>query len=93
MGQVRLYGTLRPRAGEEDPLEVPWSSGDTVGGVILELVHRKPELKEAILDEEGQLLPYVSVFLNGRDIRHVDGLDTRVDGDSELFIFPPVAGG
>jgi len=93
MGLVRLYATLRPRAGGEGVLEVPWSAGDTIADVIRELQRRKPGLQGHILDEEGQLLPHVNVFLNGRDIRYLNGLETRVDGEAELFIFPPVAGG
>ncbi len=93
MGLVRLYATLRPRAGGEGVVEVPWSPGDTIADVIRELLRHKPGLRGHILDEEGRLLPHVNVFLNGRDIRHLKGLETRVDGEAELFIFPPVAGG
>ena len=93
MGLVRLYATLRPRVGGQGVLDVPWSPGDTVADVIRELVRRKPALQGHILNDEGHLLPHVNVFLNGRDIRHLKGLETRVDGDAELFIFPPVAGG
>ena len=93
MGLVRLYATLRPRAGGERVVEVPWSPGDSIADVIRDLLRRKPGLQGHILDEEGQLLPHVNVFLNGRDIRHLNGLETRVDGEAELFIFPPVGGG
>ena len=93
MGLVRLYATLRPRAGGEGAVEVPWSPGDSIADVIRELLRRKPGLQDHILDEEGHLLPHVNVFLNGRDIRHLNGLESRVDRDTELFIFPPVAGG
>src|SRR3989304_7783996 len=93
MGLVRLYATLRPRAAGEDAVDVPWSPGDTIADVIRELLRRKPGLQGHILDDEGHLLPHVNVFLNGRDIRHLSGLETRVDGDAELFIFPPLAGG
>lgn len=93
MGLVRLYATLRPRAGGEGVVDVPWSPGDTIADVIRGLMRLRPGLQGHILDEEGHLLPHVNVFLNGRDIRHLKGLDTRVDSDAELFIFPPVAGG
>lgn len=93
MGLVRLYGMLRPRAGGGGAVEVPWSPGDSIADVIRELLRGKPGLQGHILDEEGQLLPHVNVFLNGRDIRYLNGLETRVDGEAELFIFPPVAGG
>ncbi|SVD26471.1 uncharacterized protein METZ01_LOCUS379325, partial [marine metagenome] len=37
--------------------------------------------------------PYVAVMVNGRDIRHTGGLETPLEPDAELDIFPPVAGG
>lgn len=93
MGLVRLYATLGPRAGDERAVEVSWSPGDTVSDVVNELLRRKPGLQGYILDQEGRLLPYVNVYLDGHDIRFLDGLDTAVDGHTELSIFPPVAGG
>ncbi len=74
-------------------MDVPWSPGDTIADVIRELLRRRPGLQGHILDDEGHLLPHVYVFLNGRDIRHLNGLETRVDREAELSIFPPVAGG
>ena len=93
MGQVRLYATLRARADEERAVEIVWSSGDTIGDVIQELLRRKPGLEGHVIGEDGGLVKYVSVFLNGRDIRHLDGLETAVNGAAEIAIFPPVAGG
>lgn len=93
MGLVRLYATLRPRAGDERTVEIPWSAEDTVGDVIRDLLRRKPGLEGHVIDEDGHLVKYVSVFLDGRDIRHLDGLDTTVSGEAEISIFPPVAGG
>ncbi len=93
MGLVRLYATLRPRAGGEGTVEVPWSPAATIAQVLQELLRRQPGLAGYILDEEGLLLPYVNVFLDGRDIRYLSGLETPVDGETEISIFPPVAGG
>lgn len=93
MGLVWLYATLRPRAGDGGAVEVPWSPGDTVADVVRELIRRRPGLDGYILDNEGDLLPYVNLFLDGRDVRYLDGLQTVVDGETEISIFPPVAGG
>ena len=93
MGQVQLYATLRPRADDERRIEIAWGPHARVGDVIRELIARKPGLRGYILDDAGAVVPYVSVFLDGRDIRYLDGLDTVLDGHTELAIFPPVAGG
>ncbi len=93
MGIVRLYATLRQRAGGDGAVDVAWSPGDTISDVLCELLRRKPDLDGWILGAEGNVIPHVSVFLNGRDIRHLEGLESRVESDSEISVFPPVAGG
>jgi sulfur-carrier protein len=93
VGVVLLYATLRQRAGGDGTVDVAWSPGDTIADVLAELLRRKRGLDGLILDAEGNVIPHVSVFLNGRDIRHLDGLESRLENDSEISIFPPVAGG
>ncbi len=93
MGIVRLYATLRQHAGGDGAVDVAWSPGDTIADVLSELLRQKPDLDGLVLDAEGNVIPHVGVFLNGRDIRHLDGLESRVEGDSEISVFPPVAGG
>lgn len=61
--------------------------------VLRKLLEAHPGLRGYILDEDEGVLPYVSIFLDGRDVRYVGGLGTLLDGGTELAIFPPVAGG
>lgn len=93
MGLVRLYATLRDRVGGDRVVEVPWNRGDTVGAVLRALVTLRPGLDGYILDERGRVQRFVNIFVDGRDIRYLEGLDTRLTGDEELSVFPPVAGG
>ena len=93
MGTVKLYATLRQRAGGRRDIDIPWSPGDSVIDVLRELVRLEPGLSGHILSESESVLPYVGIFLNGRDIRYLGGLETALDGETEIAIFPPVAGG
>ena len=93
MGVIRLYATLRARADGERAVEIGWRAGTTVGDIVRELIARKPGLEGYILDPRGCVVPYVSVFVEGRDIRHLAGLDTVLSAADEIAIFPPVAGG
>ncbi len=87
---VRLYATLRAISGER---RVAVSDAcTTVRCVVDDLVRRWPELDERLYDGDV-LRPYVAVMVDGRDIRHLDGLATEITPGSELDIFPPVAGG
>lgn len=89
--EVRLYATLRQIAGSRSVVLDP--SGDTVRDALDDLIGLHPGLSERILDTNGGTRQYVAIMVNGRDIRHLNGLDTLVSNDSELDIFPPVAGG
>ncbi len=93
MGTVKLYATLRQRAGGQRDIEIPWQPGDSVTEVLRKLVQQQPGLSSYILDADEAMLPYVSIFLDGRDVRYIGGLGTLVDGGTEIAIFPPVAGG
>ena len=90
---IRLYATLRARVGGERDVEIGWRAGTNVGDAIRELIARKPELEGHIVDAQGHVVPYVSVFVEGRDIRYLDGLATSLADGDEIAIFPPVAGG
>ncbi len=93
MGTIRLYATLRARAGGLRDVEIDWRSGMQVGDAIRALIARNPNLEGYIVDAQGRVVPYVSVFIEGRDIRYLDGLATVLADRDEIAIFPPVAGG
>lgn len=91
MIEAKLYATLRAIAGSKTvALE---RQPDTVGAALKELVDRFPDLREGLLSEDGAVRPFVAVMVDGRDIRHLDGLETVLPDDATLDIFPPVAGG
>lgn len=90
--QIRLYATLRQIAGTRD-LEIPVEGQQTVGDVLSALVERYPKLSKSIWYPDGSLAGHVAVVLNGRDIRHLDGVDTPLSDDDQLAVFPPVGGG
>ncbi|HJN92053.1 MAG TPA: ubiquitin-like small modifier protein 1 [Dehalococcoidia bacterium] len=98
--EVKVYATLRPIVGGRSVTLEPGDSVPasdcaitTIRDVLHQLIGRFPDLAERLLDDEGAVRPYVAVMVDGRDIRHTGGLDTPVPPDSQLDIFPPVAGG
>jgi sulfur-carrier protein len=60
--------------------------------VIDDLVDRYPPLAAQLL-QDGELAPFVNVYLGGEDVRTRDGLDTRVSDDDHLILLPAMAGG
>lgn len=87
---VRIPTPLRSFTDGADEVDV---SGSTVGQVLLALVERYDGLGARLLDDGGDLRPFVNLFLGSDDIRRLDGLETPVTDGAVLSIIPAVAGG
>lgn len=90
--KVKLFTILKQLAGTGE-LEVALEDGDTVGKVLTRLAADYPALRQHLFDRDGKVEGYINIFVNGRSIRFLDGLDTRLSEDDVLALFPPVAGG
>ncbi|MEW6222025.1 MAG: MoaD family protein [Candidatus Hadarchaeota archaeon] len=68
---------------------------DTVKGLVDALIKKfGPPFGERVLDPKtGGLRRFVNVFVNGKDIRILQGLDTRLEEGAEVRLIPAVAGG
>ena len=90
--EVRLYATLRAAAGRTH-LSLQLDAPISARALIALLVSKAPELHGLILGEDGELREFVNVFVEGRSIRDLEGLDTWVRPRDKVAIFPAVAGG
>lgn len=87
--ECRFFATFREAVGERT-IERTYDEGTRVGDVLHALEAEFPDLA---LFEDGTLREYLSIMKNGRDVVHLEGLDTPLaDGDT-VSVFPPVAGG
>jgi molybdopterin converting factor small subunit len=87
---VKIPPQLRQVTGGEGAAEV---DGATVGEVLGALYAVHGELKDRVADGDGTLRRFVNVYLDGEDIRFLQGLETPVPAGAELQILPAVAGG
>ena len=87
---VKIPTQLRSVTSGEAETDVEEAS--TVGEVLDGLYNRYDGLRERIA-EDGGLRRFVNVYVEGEDIRFLDGLDTVVPDGGELTILPAVAGG
>jgi molybdopterin synthase sulfur carrier subunit len=90
--EIRLYATLRDIAGQRT-VDLRTERAQTVGDALCALVRAYPALRPHIFDEQDQLVGYVAVMLEGRNVRFLDGLTTPLAGAAHLDVFPPVGGG
>ncbi len=91
MKRLKLFATLRDLVGAP-AITVPFEEG-TVRELVQAIHAEHPVLAEKILDGDGQLTGLVHIFVEGRNIEWLQGLDTRIKPGDELFLIPPVAGG
>ncbi|HEY5188862.1 MAG TPA: ubiquitin-like small modifier protein 1 [Solirubrobacteraceae bacterium] len=87
--KVKIPTQLREATGGESSASV---DGATVGEVLDALYARYGELRSRIA-EDGGLRRFVNVYVDGEDIRFMEGLDTQVKDGDEITILPAVAGG
>ena len=90
MSNIRVPTALR---GYTDGHTEVQTEAATVGGALQELATRYPGLATHLFGDEGELRPYVNLFVNDQDVRALDGVHTPLADDDQLMILPSVAGG
>ena len=87
---VRIPTPLRRMTNGLDKVEMEESD---LSQMIDRLESNYPGFKERLIDEEGELRYFVNIYLNGEDVRFLDGLATAAKSGDEISIVPAVAGG
>lgn len=90
---VNFYATLRPLAGGKT-IEVSVNAPTPVREVLQAATQNKSDLAAAMWDASGMLKDHIKVFINGRQSVHLPKeLETLLNADDSLDVFPPVGGG
>ena len=87
---VRIPTPLRKVTNGEDKASV---DAGTMVEVVESLEEQFPGLKARICDDDGELRSFVNVYVNGEDIRFLDGMGSARSSGDEISIVPAVAGG
>ncbi len=87
---VRIPTPLRRMTNGQAKVEI--ESG-TLNQMVDQLELSYPGFKERLVDENGDLRYFVNIYVNGEDVRFLDGLDTSTNSGDEISIVPAVAGG
>ena len=92
MGRVKItfYGALARVTGEKTTeINCP-----TLRDAIDTLTARYGErFKNKIIDEKGKLRRFINIYVNGRDIRFLDHIDTKLKDGDKVSVIPAVGGG
>jgi sulfur-carrier protein len=93
MIRVRFF-TLLQLLLKRKELELDYLPGETIGGLLDRTQDgvETPFLHK-LLDDQGNLKNGTIILLNGKNIHHLQKLDTLVSEEAEIALFPPGGGG
>jgi molybdopterin synthase sulfur carrier subunit len=80
--KIRIPPTLREQTGGEREVV---AEGETVRDLLDDLMSRFPALEEQV--------PFANVYVEGEDVRTLDGFETEVRPGSTVILLPAMAGG
>jgi molybdopterin synthase sulfur carrier subunit len=90
MGRVRIPTPLRNLSGGKDMLD---TEAGNLKACIEDLESQYPGFRERLCDDTGELRRFVNIYVNGEDVRFLEGLSTPLKESDEISIVPAVAGG
>ena len=92
MGKVTitLYGAIAKIAGEKTTK----IEAITLKEAIDALIARYGEsFKGRVYDQNGRLLRFLNIYINGKDIRFLNNLNTELKDNDSVSLIPAVGGG
>ena len=92
--KILLFATYRDLVDAKE-VDIPLESDGTVRSLLQSLITQYPQFQDELFTDESlsQMKPHVHLFVNGRNIIHLKGLETTILGTEEIAMIPPVGGG
>ncbi len=81
---------LRPFVNNQSSIQ---TSESTIGLALKDLSINFPKIKNYIFDDNGDLRKYINIYLNDKDIRDLEGDQTKLSDNDEVSLVPAIAGG
>lgn len=89
--RVHVYATLRDLLGVSG-IDLDIRQPTDARRLLRQVTAAHPALAARLWDEHEQLSGAVLVLVNGRAIRFLDGLATRIGPEDNVALFPPIGG-
>jgi molybdopterin synthase sulfur carrier subunit len=87
--ELRFFANFREAVGQKT-IHREYDEPTTVGEVLAAL---ESEFEGLDLLDGDDIRSHINVLKNGREVLHLDGVDTTLEAGDKLSVFPPVAGG
>ena len=89
--KLKAFAHLRDFLQKEQ--EVALKDDECIQTLMDSLCTQHSGLRGRLFEHDGKLKHMVIVLKNGRNILHLEGLETTVENGDTICLFPPVAGG
>jgi molybdopterin synthase sulfur carrier subunit len=91
--KVNFYATLRAIVGKKT-IEVDLKPQTTARDLVEVVVTDYPPMRAELLDANNKFQSHMKFFINGREAVYLqDKMNTIIQPDDKVDIFPPVGGG
>jgi molybdopterin converting factor small subunit len=90
---VLIPTLLRPYLDGRSEVSMSLPGPGDVSSLLDSLGEGRPLLEQRIREETGALRRYVNIYVDGEDVRRLDGLGTAVPAGATVMIIQSVAGG
>ncbi len=90
---VLIPTLLRPYVDGRSEVRLDVTDAGDVSALLDGLGAGRPLLDQRIREETGALRRYMNIYVDGEDVRRLDGLGTAVPPGATVLIIQSVAGG
>ena len=90
MATLKIPTPLRSYTNGQAEISV---SGANVGEAMNDLVGKFPTLKPHLYNSDGNLRPFVNLFVGEDNIKDLQGVETPLAENSRVVLIPSIAGG
>lgn len=87
---LRFFANYREVVGQKT-IERDYEDVSTVGDALAAIKEEFPEMD--LYEDDGSPREFITVMRDGRDVEHIDGMETELTDGQTLSVFSPVAGG
>ena len=88
-----LPSVLQPLAGGQSVLTAPADGPVTVASLLDAVAAEYAVLGRRLRDETGALRRFVNIYVDGDEVRRLQGMETQVSPGQEVLVIQSVAGG
>ena len=91
--KIIIPSPLRNLSNGERSVNIELDENSTILDSINKLNDIYSGISAKIIDDNNSLHNFVNIFMDGEDVRYMQGVDTKLIPGSEISIVPAVAGG